>query len=81
MKIHYRCEQCGQAIDTLEVNVLNETKLGFDVLSTEERQQLLYHDPISNALYVQSLCDMCIEAMGLEGPSAASSPLAKPLLH
>lgn len=81
MKIHYRCEQCGQAIDTLEVNVLNETKLGFDVLSPEERQQLIYHDPISDTLYVQSLCDMCIEAMGLEGQNTTQAPLPKPVLH
>ena len=81
MKIHYQCEQCGQAIDTLEVPYLNETKLGFDVLTDDERHQLIYHDEVNDAIYVQSLCDLCIEAMGLEPKDSAPTAVAKPMIH
>ena len=78
MKIHYHCEQCGQSIDSIDVQ-LDEAKLGFDVLTDEERSQLLYHDPLTNSMYVQSICDDCIESMGMmdEGfpPLAAETSL------
>lgn len=81
MKIHYHCEQCGQAIDSIEVQQLDEAKLGFDVLTNEERQQLLYHDPVTNAMYVQSLCDGCIEAMGMADEGFPPLATQKPLIH
>ena len=81
MKIHYHCEQCGQAIDTLEVDQLNESKLGFDILNHEEKQQLIYHDPASDALYVQSLCDLCIELIGLKQQETMQPILYKSFIH
>lgn len=81
MKIHYHCEQCGQAIDTLEVEQVDEAKLGFDALSSDERQQLIYHDALTNALYVQSLCDLCIESLGLENEEGPSQIVMAPVVH
>lgn len=65
MKIYYTCECCGEAIDTIEVEEIDEARFGFDRLTAEERQDMLTFDQLTNTMHVQSLCDHCIEAMGL----------------
>jgi hypothetical protein len=65
MKIFYTCECCDEPIDTIEIARLDEAKFGFDCLSAEERQEMIKVDTATNSLYVQSLCDACIEALGL----------------
>lgn len=73
MRIYYTCDSCGDAIDTVEVDQVDEVRFGFDCLTSEERQDLIKYDAGSGIMYVQSLCDSCIEALGLaeEGPPAA----------
>jgi Protein of unknown function (DUF2757). len=80
MKIYYSCDNCGAAIDTLEVDSLDEARLGFDCLTDEERQAMIRYDAASGVLYVQSLCDACIAAMDLAG-EAALTALPKGPLH
>ncbi|MDR3589694.1 MAG: DUF2757 family protein [Negativicutes bacterium] len=78
MRIYYNCDSCGDFIDAIEVASVDETQLGFDSLTPEERLDLVKYDAVANCLYVQSLCDGCIEALGLsdEGkPLALSNPL------
>jgi len=75
MKICYNCDSCGEFIDTIEVGSVDETKFGFDSLTPEERQDLIKYDADANCLYVQSLCDACIEALGL---ADESQPLVVP---
>ncbi len=65
MKIFYTCEYCGDGIDTLEVDEVDEIRFGFDCLTVEERQDIIRLDEKANAMYVKSLCDSCIEALGL----------------
>ncbi|MDR3559968.1 MAG: DUF2757 family protein [Negativicutes bacterium] len=65
MKISYICDHCGDSIDTLEVDGIDEAKFGFDCLTNEERQDLIQFDAARNSLQVQSLCDNCIEELGL----------------
>lgn len=65
MKIHYSCACCGDKIDTVEVDEVDEVKFGFDCLTAEERQDIIKIDKLSNAMFVQSLCDSCIESLGL----------------
>ncbi|MEN6567325.1 MAG: anti-sigma-F factor Fin [Veillonellales bacterium] len=65
MKIHYTCECCGAPIDTLEVERVDEARLGFDCLTGEERRDIIKVDSLTNTIYVQSLCDACIEELGL----------------
>jgi len=71
MKIYYTCEHCGEPIDMIEVDKVDEVKFGFDCLTAEERQDIIKIDSLANAMYVQSLCDECIESLGLtnEGES------------
>ena len=66
MKIFYTCEYCGDPIDTLEVDQVDEAKFGFDCLTAQERQDIIKTDAAQNAIYVKSLCDYCITAMGLD---------------
>jgi hypothetical protein len=64
MKIYYTCEYCGQMIDTIEVNELDDAKFGFDCLTREERQDIIKVVPEANEMYVKSLCDDCMAAIG-----------------
>lgn len=66
VKIYYNCEHCGDEIDMIEVDHVDEVKFGFDCLTAEERQDIIKIDPMANAMYVHSLCDQCIELLGLE---------------
>ncbi len=66
MKIFYTCEYCGEPIDTLEVDQVDEAKFGFDCLTAQERQDIIKTDVAQNAIYVKSLCDYCITSMGLD---------------
>lgn len=79
MKIYYSCENCGEAIDMVEVDQVDEVKFGFDCLTAEERQDIIKTDVVANAMYVHSLCDQCIELLGLENEEE-TSPSAS-LLH
>lgn len=81
MKIHYHCDQCGRSIDSLDMNVLDESKLGFDILSAEERRQMLYHDPVTGCLHVQSICDSCIDTLGVHVDAHIIAAAANRLLH
>lgn len=78
MKIYYICDCCGQAIDMIEVDQVDEVKFGFNCLTGEERQNLIEVDTLANAMYVTSLCDICIETMDFSGDTSLAS---KSLLH
>ncbi|MBC8015186.1 MAG: DUF2757 family protein [Sporomusaceae bacterium] len=65
MKIYYTCENCGESIDMIEVDRVDEAKFGFDRLTAEERQDIIKTDSLANAMYVHSLCDECIESLGI----------------
>ena len=65
MKIYYTCEHCGEAIDMIEVEQVDEAKFGFDCLTAEERQDIIKVDSLANTMHVQSLCDECIESLGI----------------
>jgi hypothetical protein len=81
MRIYYSCDNCGEPIDTIEVDALDEARFGFDCLTGEERQEIIRFDEGSGTLYVQSLCDGCIEAMGLAAGDAPAAGAGPGLLH
>jgi hypothetical protein len=70
MKIYYTCESCGAPIDMIEVAKVDEAKFGFDCLTAEERAEMIQFDALNNSLHVQSLCDACIETLGLNPESS-----------
>ena len=65
MKLHYFCDYCSAEIDILEVNEVDEAKLGFDCLTAEERQDIIKLDASGQIMYVKALCDSCIAILGL----------------
>lgn len=79
MKIYYTCDRCGEAIDSIEVTEVDEARFGFDCLTAEERQDIIRVDADANVMHVQSLCDGCIEFMGLSNAGPALIP--KVVLH
>ncbi len=74
MKIFYHCSCCGEAIADIEVDQVDEVKLGFDCLTGDERQDIIKADPASNTMYVKSLCDSCVEVLGLADEQPLWSP-------
>lgn len=74
MKIFYTCEYCGDPIDTLEVDQVDEIKFGFDCLTAQERQDIIKTDVEQNAIHVKSLCDFCITSMGLDDNVSLGMP-------
>lgn len=70
MRLIYICSQCGEVIDQFSVRSIDESALGFDCLTEEQRRELLCFDQQQNTLTVQSLCDRCIDDLGLETADA-----------
>lgn len=66
MKIYYHCEMCGIDIAMLDVEHVDEAKLGFDCLTSEERKDIIDVDDLANTMHVKSLCDDCAELLGLK---------------
>lgn len=80
MRIHYTCDHCGEAIDTIEVSVVDEARFGFDCLTDEERQEIIRFDPDGRTMHIQSLCDNCIAVLGLAAEIPPGLP-APSFLH
>lgn len=74
MKIFYTCEYCGDPIDTLEVDQVDEIKFGFDCLTAQERQDIIKTDVEQNTIHVKSICDFCITSMGIDDNVALGMP-------
>jgi hypothetical protein len=77
MKIFYTCAVCGDGIDTIEVDKVDEVRFGFDCLTGQEREDIIKIDEANNIMYVKSLCDSCIESLGL----ADEMPLVRGVTH
>ncbi|MDF2565340.1 MAG: putative protein family YabK [Massilibacillus sp.] len=65
MKIYYHCEMCGIDIAVLDVEHVDEVKLGFNCLTSDERKDIIEVDDLRNTMHVKSLCDDCAERLGL----------------
>ncbi|AJQ29315.1 anti-sigma-F factor Fin [Pelosinus fermentans] len=75
MKIFYNCAHCGAGIDVIEVDQVDEVKFGFDCLTAEERQDIIKVDVKENTMHVHSLCDKCIETLGLDEKKAVQQQI------
>lgn len=58
-KLLYYCHNCGDFIDELSVDTLDEKKLGFDLLTLEEKRDIMKWNQSGDMLYVGSICDVC----------------------
>lgn len=61
MKILYYCHNCGDFIDELSVDQVDDQKLGFDLLTEDEKQDIIKWSKSGNMLYVGSVCDNCYQ--------------------
>ncbi|MCR4443045.1 MAG: DUF2757 family protein [Peptococcaceae bacterium] len=59
MRLIYICEECGRYIDEIQLAGWNETLLGFDILTPEERDDLLCLDWDRRVGTVRSICESC----------------------
>ncbi|SHJ49012.1 anti-sigma-F factor Fin [Propionispora hippei] len=66
MRIYYTCDCCGEPIDEIEVEEVDDAKFGFDCLTAKERQDIIKVDTAAGVMQVQSLCDKCIEYLGFQ---------------
>lgn len=72
MRITYICDSCGAHIADLEMDEVDEQRLGFSSLTEEERADIIRTDQEKECIYVSSLCDDCISALGLDSPDPVS---------
>lgn len=59
MKIIYYCHNCGDFIDELSIDRLEEEKLGFDILTQEEKKDIIKWSKSGDMVYVRTVCDSC----------------------
>ncbi|MCE5172413.1 anti-sigma-F factor Fin family protein [Paenibacillus profundus] len=75
MSVNYVCKHCHTLIGRLEESGIDETRLGFHQLTSEERQQyILVHS--NGDVTVRMTCDYCTEAIQMHPElSLLPSPL------
>ncbi|HBS60782.1 MAG TPA: DUF2757 domain-containing protein [Firmicutes bacterium] len=66
MLIRYVCEYCTSPIGELRMDVVDEERLGLHCLTEEERRDIIKVDEKTNTMVVTSLCDKCIQILGLD---------------
>jgi ribosomal protein L44E len=64
MTLVYKCSECGKVIDHLETEGVSETALGLNVLTAEERQDII--ETKADKTYVNVICDECAEREDFE---------------
>jgi len=65
--IRYMCDYCTSPIGELIMDVVDEERLGLHCLTEEERRDIIKVDEKTNTMVVTSLCDKCIQMLGLDG--------------
>lgn len=58
MSIVYKCRHCGHVIGKLRSETLDESKLGFNQLSPEEKQEMIQHQ-YNGDVHVHVICENC----------------------
>ncbi|WLR41928.1 anti-sigma-F factor Fin family protein [Bacillus carboniphilus] len=62
MSIQYVCRHCGMEMAKINESVLDSWRLGFDILSTEEREEMVNYEDNGN-IFVKAICEDCQEAL------------------
>ncbi|MBM7557205.1 anti-sigma-F factor Fin [Halanaerobacter jeridensis] len=64
MKLIYRCSECGKVIDYLELASFDEQALGFNILTEEEKKDII--DVKEEEVYINLTCNQCLEQYNWE---------------
>lgn len=62
MAINYVCRYCKTPLGQLNQVAVSEERLGFHVLTAEERKDIITYDAFGN-MTVRVICDHCKEAI------------------
>jgi hypothetical protein len=60
--IHYYCRHCKTKIGTLDADKADAKRLGFHLLTEEERMEMIRYDPSGNVI-VRCICEDCQESL------------------
>ncbi len=60
MRLIYICDRCANYIDEIQLSTLDEGRLGFDILTDEERDDLIHLDWERQVGTVKAICDACL---------------------
>lgn len=61
MRLIYICNECKAYIDEIQLDAWDESRLGFDVLTEEDREELLHVNWEEQVGTVMAICDECLE--------------------
>lgn len=57
MKLIYKCSKCGKIIDCLELASFDERSLGLNILTEEEKKDII--DVKEEEVYIKLTCNQC----------------------
>lgn len=63
MRLIYICDQCNSYIDEIEIPDIDESMLGFNTLTMEERDELVKLDWDRQIGTVKAICDQCLNKL------------------
>ncbi|ENH97623.1 hypothetical protein J416_04466 [Gracilibacillus halophilus YIM-C55.5] len=58
MTLVYTCKHCGGEVGRINPTEINAERLGWNVLSTEERQKLMQYQP-DQSINFEVICESC----------------------
>lgn len=59
MRLIYVCDSCKKMIGEIDLGFIDENRLGFNVLTPEEKEELLFFDWERRLGTVKAICDEC----------------------
>jgi len=59
MRLIYKCPKCHRIIEELEIDHFNEEELGLDILTAEEKEDIIKRS--SDEIYINLTCDDCLQ--------------------
>lgn len=59
MKVKYECRDCGDYIGEIRLDEIDEEKLGFNILNSEERAEMVQFNQKLDIIRVKAICDDC----------------------
>ncbi|MFD1362577.1 anti-sigma-F factor Fin [Lentibacillus salinarum] len=63
MPIVYKCRHCGQEIGRLEQQVVDESMLGLDQLSAEDKRDMISYEA-NGDVRIKAICENCEASLG-----------------
>ncbi|MCK8817027.1 anti-sigma-F factor Fin family protein [Natroniella sulfidigena] len=57
MELIYKCPECQKIIDHLEIASLSEVELGFDILTEQEKEDIIKRK--ADSVHINVTCDEC----------------------